>query len=998
MEREYTGNQSIDTVLVNQIDAQSETSETIVNWAQLHLSAREAAGVRDAVVSGRVEMRRIDNALHTNPAAAVFGESQVGKSYLVKNLLKNTANRFSVKNPGYADVDFIRDLNPLGGGAESTSLITRFTVRPSNSPDPSYPVKVKLFSPIDMALIIADSFYSDIKNHVFPSSEKIKADVDALIEKYTGMNSRQTYITAVDVYEMAQYLRPERFPIAKSWLETLHESGYFKRLATVIANVAPAAWTETFAILWNNNPILSDIFSRQIRLLHELGFADTVFIGMEPLRNSDGTILSVDRIREFFGLSKDEKGQEVKAASVPRMSVRTPDGVRDVKKSEFTSVTAEVVLEVPDDVATEKSFLKSLDILDFPGARTRENKDERDITVDFACNMVLRGRVAYLFNKYSRSYLITSLLFCYHDQQSNVKTLSELLGHWIEDMVGNTSEERGRNINTAEVPPLFIIGTKFNRDLNRNLNTEPADASPQTLALTTANRWENRFDKFLIDILDGHDPKSWYNDWTPGKAFDNLYLLRDFSWSVENFDGYVEQGKEVAVKPTAESFLTLLRDSFVSYPAVRKHFRNPEEAWERSASVGLDGSEYIIENLVKASRVAVDQRNRRFSTLVADNLDKTFGAIRPFYHDDDASTRILSTMRDAGRLSLILDTLFSSRPQFFSEFLSALLISEDKLHDKVLDVATEVKLLKDTDITPLLAIRERARIDSSLSDEENIRRLLAAYHLTDVSAVEDYLAREGYSIDDLLHPSSARNLTQILVDEMESFWMECYINPARLERFQEFGLTASDIEALTGALRALYVDKLGINRQITSRLRKYITTPDRLDDMADLIADLTAEMFNSFVNSFGAAYFPPELTAEVRATAEKENIAISTDDTAAEYHRCEFNEKKTLDCMTRVFSTFEKVDDVLNDRSSNASSLEYFSNYTSFRTWTENMMRGFLASCDIPKYDIQRNEQLRQMLLRAFSASALKQIIESKPAIKQLLERMAKADEPKQAI
>ena len=985
MEPNYNG-QSIDTVLATRIEAEQTASGSILQWSRQHLGTQDYGKIRDNIYTGKVEIRRIETALHTNPAAAIFGESQVGKSYLVNNLLKNSSNRFSVKYPGHGEVNFLGELNPLGGGAESTSLITRFTVRPSNSPDPAYPIKAKIFTPADMALIIADSFYSDIKNHNFPSKEDLQATVDALRDKYGSLNPVQKHFTPEDVYEMSLYLEPTRFPIAKHWLEALHASGYFKVLADIIPNVAPTAWKEIFSLLWNNNTILSDIFSRQVKLLHDLGFASTVFIDIEPLRNADGTILSVDRIREFFGLTKTDKGEELRVAAVPDMKVWTPEGVRNVKKSEFTSVTAEVVLEVPDDVAVEKSFLKNLDILDFPGARTRENTDEKEITADRACNMVLRGRVAYLFNKYSRSYLITSLLFCYHNQQSNVKTLSELLGNWINDMVGATPEERAANLSGMEVPPLFLVGTKFNMDLNRNHQTEGPDASPTALQRTTENRWENRFDKFLIDIVDGRDPLHWYNAWTPGHTFNNLYLLRDFSWSTEVFEGYLETRSEERLKDP--DFHNLLRDTFLNYPAVRKHFRNPEEAWQRSATANEDGSEYIIENLVKASRVAVEQRNRRFARLVDSNLFSMFDCIGEFYHDDDASARIASTLRDAGRLSLILDTLFSSQPQFFSEFLSALLISEDKLHDKVLDVATEVKLLKDTDITPLLAIRERARIDSTQSDEENIRRILNVYHLPNVEAVNDYLQREGFTIEDVLHPSSAKNLTQILVEEMEKFWIHSYINPANLERFKKFGLTDSDLEAITGALIALYTTKLHLNDLIINRLKKYITTPDRLDEMADLIADLSAEIFNKFVNSFGAAFFSDELRAEIRATADKENISIATAPEEEEWDHVNFNEKKTLECMSRVFNTFEQVDNVLNNPENYDGSLQFFSNYTSFRAWTDNMMQGFLASCDIPKYDIARNESLREMMVKAFAVPAFNDIFATKPVVEEKLRKM----------
>ena len=162
MESAYKGNQTIETVLASRIEAEQNTSKTILNWAQTNLGRQDYGKIRDNVYTGKVEMRRIDNALHTNPAAAIFGESQVGKSYLVNNLLKNTSNRFSVKYPGHEEINFLSELNPLGGGAESTSLITRFTARPTNSPDPSYPIKARIFTPADMALIIADSFYSDI--------------------------------------------------------------------------------------------------------------------------------------------------------------------------------------------------------------------------------------------------------------------------------------------------------------------------------------------------------------------------------------------------------------------------------------------------------------------------------------------------------------------------------------------------------------------------------------------------------------------------------------------------------------------------------------------------------------------------------------------------------------------------------------------------------------------------------------------------------------------
>ncbi len=987
MEQNSESRQDTRTILVNRIKAEQQVAQKAIDWVSLHLQAESVDKVRDDILSSGVKMRHINRALHCQPAAAIFGESQVGKSYLVSNLLKNTSDVFNVKNPGDGEVNFLSDLNPMGGGAESTSLITRFTVRASSSPNPSFPIKAVIFTPTDLVLTIADSYYSDIKNHIFLTPDRLKEAVEAIIAKYADMNHAQDFLNEVDIYEMEAYLNPSRFPIAGHWLRTLGECGYFHRLAKVIGNVAPGAWKDVFSILWNNNPILTDIFSRLVRLLSDLDFSQEVYISIDPLRNSTGTVLSVDRIKEFFGVTADEKGNAIEVAKVPDMQVWTPGGVKRVLKSEFTSVAAEIVLEVPEDVASEKPFLNNLDILDFPGARTRENTDEKDITDDKACNMVLRGRVAYLFNKYSRSYLISSLLFCFHPQQSNVKTLAELLNGWISDMVGDTPQARQEFLSGMDVPPLFIVGTKFNIDLVRNAKTEKEGESEEKLLSTATDRWENRFNKFLLDILDGRAPESWYNNWTPGATFDNLYMLRDYDYSTQIFEGYAETHTETGVRPEYNEFLERLRATFLNHSAVKAHFRNPQEAWQRSATPGQDGSEYIIENLVAASQKVVQRRDMRFEQLVAANFSTIFNSLFNYYHPDNGDAQIQASLRDAGRISFIFDTLFSSKPQFFADFISKMLVAEDKLHDKVLDVAADDSLRKKTDIPPLIAIRERAGVDAALTDEQNLERLMRAYHTTDISQMEAYLERFGYSIDDVLHPGDTQNLAQVLVVELEKLWFERYLNPANLKDFTAYGLTTSDLEAITGALKALYSSKLDLRSTIIGRLRKYVTTPDKLDEMAEMIADIVAETFNKFVNSFGTAFFPEELWSSIAATAQKGNIDIPTEHTDPD--TCVFNENQALEYMAEVCTTFEHIDEVMNDISSHRDKLGYFSNLRHFSEWISNMKSGFVASCDIPKYDIQLNNSLRHLIVEQFdSHPEFARLYDSYPQIAQSLQDM----------
>lgn len=987
-DKTYIDKQEITTMLVNQIKAERQAAFRAIDWAEANLSEEQRASLRHTLLKGSARVRNIDRALHSKPAAAIFGESQVGKSYLVKNLLKDEQGRFSVCNPASGEpVNFLSELNPPGGGAESTSLITRFTVRPYRTPSPAFPIKAVVFTPMDVVLTMADSFFSDVKNHSFLNREQLQSRLAEIVERYGGSSPVQEVLTPEDLYEMDDYLNPERFPIARTWLETLRFVGFFPAVARVIAAASPSAWADIFSVLWNDNSIVTDIFRRLINLLRELDFAREVYISIAPLLSAKGTILSVDRIKEFFGLD-NVGGKEVEKAAEPLMQVYTKSGVKEVKKSEFTSIAAEVVLQIPEQVAQTKAFLRNLDILDFPGARSRENMDEHDINAERACTMVLRGRVAYLFNKYSRNYLITTLLFCYHNQQSNVKTLSELIGFWIDDMIGSTPEERAAFLSAADIAPLFVVGTKFNLDLNRNNSTEKASESEEKLLAMARNRWENRFSKFLPDIIDGNEPESWFNNWIPGRAFDNLYLLRDYEWSAEVFSGYLKTLAETGVNPDMEEHLSRLRATFLEYPAVRTHFRNPAEAWERSATPGQDGSEYIIENLVAASAHAVQSRDRRFASIVSDYFSTLFETVAAYYHDDDSATRVASALRDAGRISFMLDTLFTSVPRFFSDFLSAMTVSEDKLHDKVLDLAGEIAVVDRTDLRALLAIRQHAGISPSLPREENIRRLMSAYHASSISEIEAYLQRFGYTLDDVINPAATQNLPRLLLEQLEQYWFDRYLNPARLQQFKEYGITEADLEALTSSLKALYTTRLATSRLIRERIAPYVTTPDRLAEMADIIADIVAQMFNKFVNSFGTDYFTSELWDDVLRTAEMAGIKVEKPASAPD--EVQFDERRSLDYLGDIFNTFEHIDEVMNGNSPQAATLEHFSNYCHYNAWARNLKIGFLASCDIPKFDIEKNERLRQFVVHEFceASPSLSEMARSNPAVCGRLERM----------
>lgn len=79
----------------------------------------------------RRKLSKIRKALIGKCSAAAYGESQVGKSYLMSSLLSSSEHPFVIENNGQ-EYSFIDELNPSGGNnakIESTGVITRFTIK-----------------------------------------------------------------------------------------------------------------------------------------------------------------------------------------------------------------------------------------------------------------------------------------------------------------------------------------------------------------------------------------------------------------------------------------------------------------------------------------------------------------------------------------------------------------------------------------------------------------------------------------------------------------------------------------------------------------------------------------------------------------------------------------------------------------------------------------------------------------------------------------------------
>ena len=203
----------------------------------------------------RRKLKRIYAALEENCSAAAYGESQVGKSYLMSSLLSSPNSPFVITNAGKS-YSFIDDINPSGGNnakIESTGVITRFTLSQGCSTMSDF-VKVRNLSVVDIILLLADSYYNDIK--INQDSVLRYDDINKALEDMNGLWASkivvQNEIDEDDVKDITDYIHD----VIGNAAAGVNQSNFCKIVAPVIQYVSIIVTTNVrlFESMFANKP------------------------------------------------------------------------------------------------------------------------------------------------------------------------------------------------------------------------------------------------------------------------------------------------------------------------------------------------------------------------------------------------------------------------------------------------------------------------------------------------------------------------------------------------------------------------------------------------------------------------------------------------------------------------------------------------------------------------------------------------------------------------
>lgn len=928
------------------------------------------------IVEQRRVLKQIQSTMSDNPAIAAYGKSQVGKSYLMSNLLQYKGKPFIVKSDG-GEYDFINQMNPRTQKTEATGVVTRFSSFES-CPDrykAEHPIMMRALSVTDLALVLAEGYYNDISDFTSPGESEIDELADKIKNKYEAKAiNRANAVSADDVLDMKAY-----FNKYINNAQTFKKSCFFDKVALVIENIPVNDLSEVFSSLWNNDKNLTAIFNRFVALLNRFDFSRYIYLPAEALlhhERNENTIMSVQCLN---GLN--DPNALLTDVFVCHEGTNFSK-ISNVSKSELSGICAEIVLKIPQEFlestdsysfdmisdnqvlsqlgngTVKKDILKHTDLLDFPGARSRQQQlAEKLSDPKVLTNVLLRGKVAYLFNMYCEARMINVLMYCHHNESNDVTNIPLLLNNWVNKYIGTTPELRAAKLKGLNgISPLFYVATMFNIDLKYNINSDDANRGD-----SLNGRWEARFDKVLMKECFGGS-MNWYKNWDASDSlFKNSYLLRDFKYSGVGesnlYDGFADTGYETCwiipknnhtpgenLKERAQEYYRELRDSFISNRFVKQLFENPALSWDVAASKNNDGALYIIQRLGAVCSLISDFRRNQCSEDMQAAVKAVYRAIADFYVSQDGEMLLRENIRKAKTIHREMDIACNSDNYFFGHLLQSLQLNENEalnlvhslIHgDKLND---EIQTFSDYEII----FTSCHKFDGCVNDEERWERLISVYGFVDKADAENYLERKAIDHTILFRQTFERKKNSYrIADEILRLWKS---RVQSINTLTKFTANSQFDPVVLGYLVSQLIstaNDLDLEAYLSDAIAEYVDVIHLANVNEALVADVLTETINEFVNDFGFRYLDSETLMLAEKTAESEP-ALSL-----RYINKEQPDEVSEDYITSLF----------NGLSSEPAPLTPAFEHNYFK-WMEYIVISFISHLTCPDYNREANDKL----------------------------------------
>jgi hypothetical protein len=615
--------------------------------------ANEADSLIETTRRARLAARRIGGAMHRRNCVGVFGPSQAGKSYLVSALARRKDAPLQIDFGG--DIrDFLTEINPAGD-RESTGLVSRFT-RHKGTQDAEFPVELRLLSETDLVKIVANSFLSDFDpNNMaveLPDEDRIRAVIRAAETEARGAEGPR-HLDEIELFDLGEYFRRH----FKSRVGALDRADYWTAVIRTAGRLTLPGRAKLFAMLWGDLQPFTELFISLAGALEKIGNppeARAALSGLIPREAGDPP--QANSIIDVAILGRLNSAEDARD-TVPLKPIHRdgPGEPTALPRATLTALIAEVKLVVVD---APWPFFEHTDLLDFPGARSRLKLTDLPPAAEDCAKQVrelfLRGKIAYLFQRFTDELELTAMLLCMPPSVQEVKDLAGMVRSWIETTHGSTPAQRARAANA-----LFLVLTKF--------DLEFLEKGGET-AESRRGKWDRRLYSSFLELY-GKD--GWPEKWDDG-PFANTVFLRNPGMKQVHLMDYADIGTLTEEGPARQSagLIEQYREAFAGSALVAKHFDDPDGVWAAAMQPNDGGVEYLVARL--SAVLDPDLKRRQSAERLLDAVTRLDHALRRFYHDGgEAARRERDERLQAVRKSLY-DAVRGQEFRPFAHFVEAL--------------------------------------------------------------------------------------------------------------------------------------------------------------------------------------------------------------------------------------------------------------------------------------------------------------------------------------
>lgn len=620
-----------DRNLIRRAERVENLATDLCEWLAEFNPARRAKELLPVAESDEFEvlqLRRLAGNLYTSAkvpvAAAVYGPSQVGKSLFVGQVLKPHSEAYSPLGrdeqhgqPAYfKDLSFDLDINPQSGSNEATALVTRFTTkdRIAASVAPEYPVMVRALTRAEWLRVLARGFHGECQT---PEATWGPGELEDFFEDLSKQHGsrdvdRKWRMDLLDAFTYMRNVDRRGFPAKEAVLNgllsryPLSDDGY----------VAAAA-----ELFWGGWPSLTELFAR----IND-------FLGRITVGNHDPAILTHWAAVRFL-----LDTQRAKLHERPNSKCFTYVDWKDIRleqredwyvldwhpgrgdgNEQLETIQAgmlELVMPVlPHRLNDDwRKVIEQMDFLDVPGMRVgrqgaEEGKRTSADTLEEQMEIVKRGKVAYLFERYTEELQVQTLMLLLRG--GNVEVSNQMkyhVGKWGRARYG---EKAWPGKVTDDVPALFLGMTGLDEEFR---NREDG--------VINTGLYDTRL-RFLVDTLEAVMTDFGGKD----RKFNNVYPIRyPGTWDTDR-----AQRAEVGAHKWDRA-----RNAFLQSSMVHSYVRAAEQRWD-TAMQDDDGGLSLIAAGIKAVTRA-DEKQEQLEKEIGEVQGRLLQLARGWVVDPDTN-------------------------------------------------------------------------------------------------------------------------------------------------------------------------------------------------------------------------------------------------------------------------------------------------------------------------------------------------------------------------